>query len=130
MFYKLEKLANAFQNPTNPSIPGCDESSIELMIQTCRKINKRKSYCVVKHWCIWNIKECIGNSLTEPMVIIKSNCIIDDELGRFAPSNWVRTSPITGIHKKCIYETRNTFYICVGFGGEKSIDADDAFRYF
>lgn len=126
----IEKLAKAFKNPSELTKFGCDESSVEQRIETCRKINEKKSYCVVKSWCLWKLKEDAGDKLDKStLTVIKADCILDDEFDRFPAFGWVRSTPIIGVYEKCIFETTNTFYIAVGAGGCKLIDISDALAF-
>lgn len=68
--------------------------------------------------------------LKDPIILIKSDKVIDDELKRFPKNGWVRSSLILEVHKSGIFETSNTFYIAVGKGSKKTIDINDATAFF
>jgi hypothetical protein len=111
----IEKLAKAFKKPSELIKFGCDRSSVDQRIETCRKINENKTYCVVKSWCLWKLKEDAGDNLEKStLTVIKADSIIEDELDRFPAFGWVRSTPIIGLYEECIFETANTFYIAVG----------------
>lgn len=90
-----------------------------------------KPFCVVKHWCIWDIQ---SPSITEgrqgPIYIVKADYIIDDELKRFPSGGWVRTTAIKEVYENCIFRTGSSSYILVGEGTRKDVDAKDAVKFF
>jgi len=126
----IEQLTDAFINPSQLTELGCDKSSIEEQKQHCLQINSRKSYCVIKDWCLWQLdipKE--QSSALSNTILIKSDHVIEDELKRFPVGGWVRSSPIIKVHQRCIFETGKTFYIAVGSGTAKLINIDDALAF-
>ncbi|WP_417539904.1 DUF6957 family protein, partial [Marinobacter sp.] len=53
-------------------------------------------------------------------VIVYAHEIMFDSTQRFAPGNWVRTTPLLNFTPPCIFETTNTVYILVGEGRRKT----------
>lgn len=96
-----------------------------------KSIKPYKPFCVVRRWTIWDLKApSIDEGKHEPVALIKSNEIIEDELDRFPVFGWVRSTAILKVYKKCIFRTKNTSYILVGEGTRLDVNVDDATRFF
>ena len=55
----------------------------------------------------------LGNNNTLRIYYVYADYVIDDEQQRYAPGNWARSSPLTALHDKCVFETANTLYVLV-----------------
>jgi len=64
-----------------------------------------------------------------PSLIYSSNLLIDSS-GEFSPGFSLRSTYLIKLSNECIFETGNTFYILVGKGTRKSVNAKLAFSIF
>lgn len=114
---------------------GCETDKIEHYIAVCHSINPDKYVCTVKAWQWWDLD--VGEKLAKLFAsagqtpcVIKSDYVIDDQVGRFNKGDWVRSSLLLTFHENCIFETPNTFYLLVGEGTRKSINSNLASAMF
>ncbi len=128
---RLLELQEAFNEPGDPIDFGCSLDRQDEIIMLCEELNQNKSICVVSNWTWWDIKSInVDNSDKEPITLVKADKILFDELDRFPVFGWVRTSPLVATHFKCVFETKNTFYILIGPGTRKNIAMDNASAFF
>ncbi|QJD59949.1 hypothetical protein HG264_14085 [Pseudomonas sp. gcc21] len=84
-----------------------------------------KPFRIVRDW-IWaelNVAEKIADDLQQQdlkPVMVYAHDVMFDSTHRFAPGNWVRTTPLLRFTPPCIFETTNTVYILVGEGKRKT----------
>jgi len=128
---EIALLANVFYGEGEPTEFGCHESEIALMKEYVESLEPYKPYCVVANWKLWDIQAPIIQSGEHPPVlVVKADQIIEDEMNRFPPGGWVRSTEIKEVHKKCIFRTINTSYILVGSGTKLSVDLEDVMKFF
>jgi hypothetical protein len=109
--------------------------SHETLIDLVRLRFPGKPYCLVENWTIFRI-ECTAEQFInihgagqKPLILFAHNVIFDSER-RFDVGNWVRTSMCTSFEDGLIFETRNTVYVLVGAGYEKSASVEEVFSIF
>ena len=72
-----------------------------------------KPYCVVGDW-EWREQVIpMRNDNSLKIFYVYADYVIADEQQRYAPGSWARSSPLTALHDKCVFETANTLYILV-----------------
>jgi hypothetical protein len=123
------------ENPGEPSELGCSEADVPKLLQKHKTLFERKSYCVVKDWkwCDISLREEDVADFEEQGVypcFVIANHVIFDELERYLPGGWVRTSLLSEFHPPAIFETRNTIYILVGKGTRETKSIAEAGRMF
>ncbi|MDP2562774.1 hypothetical protein [Psychrobium sp. 1_MG-2023] len=124
----LARLIHEVNATGNEFKAGCEVEQVDHYIGICNSINSDKYICTVKHWQWWDLdiegdqKELFGKT-GQSQCVIKADYVIDDQLGRFNEGDWVRTSLLQTFHENCIFETANTFYLLVGKGTRRKIDA-------
>jgi len=105
-------------------VPGGD-----LTVEDARKLGSShsgyKPFRIVRDW-IWadlDVGEKIAADLQQQglqPVMVYAHEVVFDSTHRFAPGNWVRTTPLLSFTPPCIFETRNTVYILLGEGKRKT----------
>jgi len=116
---------------------GCPPESIDNIIKQVIQINSNKKFRVVTNWQWWDIQfpshdkviEQLENMGKLPSLIYSSNLLIDSS-GEFSPGFSLRSTYLIKLSNECIFETGNTFYILVGKGTRKSVNAKLAFSIF
>ncbi|PKM30014.1 MAG: hypothetical protein CVV07_10095 [Gammaproteobacteria bacterium HGW-Gammaproteobacteria-11] len=84
-----------------------------------------KPFRIVRDW-IWadlDVGEKIAADLKHQglqPVMVYAHEVVFDSTHRFAPGNWVRTTPLLGFTSPGIFETTNTVYILLGTGRRKT----------
>jgi len=111
---------------------GCGEEKINEMLIKAQKIDPYKKIRVIKEWQWWDLQfydnemanEILKRENFEPSIIY-SHYLISDSSGEFRQGYNVKTTILKKFHKdtNCIFETKNTFYIMVGNGVRKKVDA-------
>ncbi len=128
---EITLLANIYYGEGEKVEFGCQEAEIEEMKSFNKSLKPYKPYCVVRQWCIWDMKApSIDDGSHPPIALVKADDIIEDETKRFPVGGWVRSTEIIEIYKKCIFRTRNSSYILVGEGTRLDVDVEKAARIF
>lgn len=123
------------EEPGEPSAIGCSEADVHKLFEKYKALFEYKPYCVVKDWKWCDVllrEEDVANFNDEglhPSYVI-ANHIIVDELDRFPPGGWVRTTFLNEFHSPAVFETRNTVYILVGKGTRETKSIAEAGRMF
>jgi hypothetical protein len=130
---EIQKTAALLYEPGEPR-QGSTENH-ETLIERVRLRFPRKPFCLVENWTIFRI-ECTAEQFInihgagqKPLILFAHNVIFDSER-RFDVGNWVRTSMCTSFEDGLIFETRNTVYVLVGAGYEKSASVEEVFSIF
>ena len=116
---------------------GCSQEGIEDVIKQVKQINPNKKFRVVSGWEWWSIQfsnhtlavKHLENESKQPSLIYSSNLLIDSS-GEFSPGLCLRSTFLVKFYDGCIFETGNTFYILVGQGKRKIVDAESAFSIY
>ena len=118
---------------------GCSQEDIDDVIKQANKINPNKKFRVVSDWRWWDIKfpnnlhtnvvKILEDRSQLPSLIYSSNLLVDSS-GEFDPGFCVRSTFLVKLYHGCIFETGNTFYILVGQGNRKTVDAESAFSIY
>ena len=125
----LTSIADKFSSKGLLFDAGCDTNNIDKYIAICISINPEKNICTVKDWQWWDLDvdeeaaEIYAETGSHPC-LIKSDCVIEDQAGRYKYKEWVRSSLLSNFSHNCIFETSNTFYILVGKGSRKKVSLD------
>ena len=114
---------------------GCETEQIDYFKKISREVAPDKLICTVQKWIWWDLElgeqDAIRlSALNLKAAMIKADCVIDDEAGRFTYGDWVRTSYLKQFHSPCLFETPNTIYLLVGAGTRKKISLENAKRFF
>lgn len=92
---------------------GLPHSELPPFLQSIHSRYGDKPYCVVGDWTWREQNIPLGNNNTLQIYYVYADYVIDDEQQRYAPGNWARSSPLTALHDKCVFETANTLYVLV-----------------
>ena len=103
---------------------GSTESQ-ESLIQLVESRFPNKGFCIVQQWTIVRAIASDGD-LTKihvhghlPLFVFAEKVILDSR-GRFDYGNWVRSTMAISFQDGFLFETKNTVYVLVGDGDEKS----------
>ena len=103
---------------------GSGESQ-ESLIQLVQSRFPNKGFCIVQQWSIVRAlasdedltKICVHGHL--PLFVFAEKVILDSR-GRFDHGNWVRSTMCISFQDGFLFETKNTVYVLMGDGDEKS----------
>jgi hypothetical protein len=106
------------------------ELSLEDVLIAAREHYKRMPLCVVEEWVILDAivtdaeRAKVIAAGCQPMFLFAYK-VVHDELRRFEPGHWVRSSMGTSFKEDFLFATRNTVYVLLGPGQRKpsSIEA-------
>nr|WP_282582707.1 hypothetical protein [Pseudomonas umsongensis] len=108
--------------------------SHETLIDLVRLRFPRKPYCLVEKWTVFQV-DVTAEQLTSihaagqlPLILFAHNVIFDSER-RFDVGDWVRTSMCISLDES-VFETRNTVYVLLGAGYEKSVTLKEILSFF
>ena len=103
---------------------GSGESQ-ERLIQLVQSRFPNKGFCIVQQWTIVHAIASDGD-LTKihvhghlPLFVFAEKVILDSR-GRFDYGNWVRSTMVISFQDGFLFETKNTVYVLMGDGDEKS----------
>lgn len=92
-------------------------------------------YCLVRQW-IWidldvsaAVREELENAGYQPVMLYAHEVVLDSQ-HRFAPGDWVRSTPLRRFSEGCFFQTRNTVYVLLGHGTRKSGSLSTVVRIF
>lgn len=99
--------------------------SQETLIQLVQSRFPSKGFCIVQQWSIVRAlasdedltKICVHGHL--PLFVFAEKVILDSR-GRFDHGNWVRSTMCISFQDGFLFETKNTVYVLMGDGDEKS----------
>ncbi|VVN80622.1 DUF6957 family protein [Pseudomonas fluorescens] len=97
----------------------------ETLIQLVQSRFPNKGFCIVQQWTI--VRAIASDAdLTKihvhghmPLFVFAEKVILDSR-GRFDYGNWVRSTMAISFEDGFLFETKNTVYVLVGDGDEKS----------
>ncbi|MBT2371311.1 DUF6957 family protein [Pseudomonas fluorescens] len=97
----------------------------EALIHLVRSRFPRKAYCLVEEWTVFRV-EITSEELIKihaaaqlPLVLFAHKVILDSQ-DRFDFGNWVRSTMAISFQDGFLFETRNTVYVLLGAGYEKT----------
>lgn len=73
-----------------------------------------KPWCLVRDWAILTVE-----GLDRPLLFAEH--VVYDSAGRFAPGDWVRSSPAVTEPENGVFETRATVYVLQGPGHARKV---------
>ncbi|MGF6516600.1 hypothetical protein ABH912_004066 [Pseudomonas sp. BT76 TE3572] len=90
-----------------------------------------RACCLVADWAILDIEVTTRQrkAITDRGLIpalVYALTVIQDSKGRFPPGDWVRTTLAVSFTHGCLFETKNTIYVLMGFGRRLRTDLDIA----
>lgn len=123
---ELEEIQAASELLSTTGAPraGSGESQ-EALIHIAQTRFPNKGFCIVKQW---SIVRAIANDgdLTKihlhgylPLFVFAEKVILDSR-GRFDYGNWVRSTMAISFRDGFLFETKNTVYVLMGDGDERS----------
>lgn len=132
---ELEALSNMLDEKGEDCDLGCDEETAESIRNRLELLNKTKCIRLVKNWTIWDL------SVSDEMVaelksrgfnpsMVYSSFIIWDRYAPDSVGTCVRSTLLIELFDRCVFETKNTYYILVGVGSRKLVDPKIALAIF
>ncbi|WP_339328612.1 DUF6957 family protein [Pseudomonas syringae] len=94
-----------------------------------------KPYCIVEEWTILRIdltpdEIARVHSTNQLPLFIFAHKVVEDSQGRFQPGDWVRSSMGVTFEGGVLFETKNTAYVLIGPGHEKTASLKAIFSIF
>lgn len=108
-----------------------DENLIELV----KALYPRKPHCLVEDWTILRADvtdeelQKIQSAGQLPLVLFAHNVRFDSQR-RFDVGDWMRSTFAVSFEEGFLFETRNTIYVLMGVGHEKSVSLKTIFSFF
>lgn len=108
-----------------------DENLIELV----KALYPRKPHCLVENWTILRADvtdeelQKIHAAGRLPLVLFAHNVRFDSQR-RFDVGDWMRSTFAVSFEEGFLFETRNTVYVLMGNGREKSVSLKTIFSFF
>lgn len=108
-----------------------DENVIELV----QALYPRKPHCLVEDWTILRAVvtdeelQKIQSAGQLPLVLFAHNVRFDSQR-RFDVGDWMRSTFAVSFEEGFLFETRNTVYVLMGNGHEKSVSLKTIFSFF
>lgn len=121
----LEQVAEFFYGD-GPAVKGWPGSDEDAVLEAARRYPGRP-YCLVRGWMIVDVlisgsmEEAICSQGFSPRIIYAERIVLDSA-GRFSPGNWVRSTWQVSYSEDGFFESRNTIYILLGDGEQKSAE--------
>lgn len=112
---------------------GCPSEEEGLAL--AEKLAPDRDYCTVRDWTIadLDLAEPEKNLFAEQGILpslLYAERVLTDSACRFAPGDWVRSTPLQRFSEGCLFQTRNTIYILVGPGCRKTVDPTVVMGFF
>jgi hypothetical protein len=109
--------------------------SDEILIGLVQALYPGKPYCLVDDWTIFKVgvtedefvKIQAGGQM--PLIVFAHNVRFDSQR-RFDVGDWVRSTLAMSFDDGFLFETRNTVYVLVGAGHEKSASLEEVLSIF
>jgi len=122
--YCLYDLAFALLGQGDSFDAGCKEGNTQNMLSKAEVLRPGKIRRAVRNWQWWDLKLPKNKKLPRGVLpsIVFANNIIADSSGKYLKRSWIRSSALVEFHEKCIFETKNTFYVLVGEGVRKAVE--------
>ena len=124
MEFEDTQAAGEFLSSNGEPRSGSKESE-ESLIQLVQTRFPNKGFCIVQQWTIVRAIASDGD-LTKihvhghlPLFVFAEKVILDSR-GRFDYGNWVRSTMAISFQDGFLFETKNTVYVLMGDGDEKS----------
>jgi hypothetical protein len=94
-----------------------------------------KPFCLVRDW-IWidlsmpdSVRAALERTARQP-VMLYAHQVVQDSLWRFAPGDWVRSTPLVAFTEGCFFETGNSVYVLLGHGVRKTAELSTVNKVF
>ena len=124
MEFEEVQAANELFNTRGESRSGSGETQ-EALIRIVKARFPNKGFCIVQQWTI--VRAIASDEdLTKihvhgqlPLFVFAEKVILDSR-GRFDYGNWVRSTMAISFQDGFLFETKNTVYVLMGDGDEKS----------
>jgi hypothetical protein len=123
----LEDIVRFYDEVGAPSSFGCDEGEVKNWISYCEEKYPEKGICTVKAWavveCRCNESEVLAlkHKLGVKPFVLKTNYVLWDSKNRWPSGSIACSYFLIEIEESCLFITKNTCYIMVGQGRQKSI---------
>ncbi|VAW82622.1 hypothetical protein MNBD_GAMMA12-572 [hydrothermal vent metagenome] len=128
----LGLISRALYDEGEVSELGCSELESSVMWKLAETLTPGKKIRSIRNWQWWYITFPEGVDVPEylsPSMVYSDNLIADSS-GILYAGNWVRSTLLLNFHKECLFETENSFYLLVGKGTQKTVDAKTAFSLY
>lgn len=133
----IRELVDVINLKGTPLDLGCSIDKAMDIREQAYRLSPDKPVCIVSGWSWMDIrpKDVKNSRLSDlqdelhPSFIVADN-VIKDDIERFSPGSYIRTSLLVEFHPSCIFETENTNYILVGAGTRSAITIKKAESLF
>ena len=122
----IDDIAKFYNEKQELSTLGCDEYEIEKWKKYCQEYYAEKGICLVKEWTV--VEVLFSDSETNLLVglglkefVLNANNVLWDSKNRWPPGSVVCSHFLSAIEENCLFITKNTCYVLVGVGHQKSI---------
>ncbi|MCO1623289.1 DUF6957 family protein [Pseudomonas putida] len=91
-----------------------------------------KPYCLVKRWVVAEMlgpEDELSKIVSDGLLtkVLFSHEVVRDSRNRFPSGHWVRSSFGISHARVCMFETRSTVYLLLGYGCRKQASLDTVF---
>lgn len=104
-------------------------------VARARKLFPSKPFCLVRDW-IWidlEMPESLVSELRmtgrQPVMLYAHRVVLDSQ-SRFAPGDWVRSTPLVSFTEGMFFETSHSVYVLVGHGVRKRASLSTVVKVF
>lgn len=119
-----------------PGVPrNGSTDSYETLTGLVRARSPRKPYCMLKDWTIFRVdvtEDELAKIHSEgqlPLIVFARDVIFDSQR-RFDVGDWMRSTFAVSFEEGFFFETRNTTYMLMGTGHEKTVSLKEALSFF
>lgn len=119
----LSSNSELLKGPGDPRQGSTDTD--EALIELAKSRFPRKPYCLVQDWTIFQVdvtedeRKKIHAAGQQPLVVFAHKVIFDSQR-RFDVGDWVRSTMAVSFQDGFLFETRNSVYVLMGAGHEKT----------
>lgn len=107
----------------------------EALIELVKARFPSKPFCFVEHWTVFRVEvtdeelNTVHSAGQLPLILFAHNVLFDSQR-RFDCGDWVRSTMATTFQDGFLFETRNTLYVLIGNGHEKTATLKTVLSFF